>query len=101
MRQDEEKNGGKALKVCRSEECQCVQDGVECHADLCSCCKGPSIGEKDAHHGGNCGNPEGVYAYSSSVVRSHRGPYVTSKVVPGRERGGGHGRSDSVCSDHH
>lgn len=23
--------------------------GVECHADLCSCCKGPSIGEKDAH----------------------------------------------------
>ncbi|CAB1110142.1 unnamed protein product [Ectocarpus sp. CCAP 1310/34] len=101
MRQDEEKNGGKALKVCRSEECQCVQDGVECHADLCSCCKGPSIGEKDAHHGGNCGNPEGVYAYSSSVVRSHRGPYVTSKVVPGKERGGGHGRSDSVCSDHH
>ncbi|CAN0079749.1 unnamed protein product [Scytosiphon promiscuus] len=101
MRQEEEANGGKAVKACRTEECQCVIDGVECHADLCNCCKGPSIGVKDAHHGGNCGNPEGVYAYSSSVVRSHREPYITAKVVPGRERGGGHGRSDSVCSDHH
>lgn len=27
MRQEEEQNGGKALKACRSEECQCVRDG--------------------------------------------------------------------------
>lgn len=29
MRQEEEKNGGKALKACRSDECQCVRDGKE------------------------------------------------------------------------
>ncbi|CAM9582436.1 unnamed protein product [Pylaiella littoralis] len=99
MRREEEENGGKAVKACRGEDCQCVRDGVECHADLCNCCKGPSIGEKGAHHGGNCGNPEGVYAYHSSVVRAHRGAYVSSKDVPGRETGSG--RSDSICSDHH
>lgn len=59
----------------------------------------PNPSPDTKQHGGNCGNPEGVYAYSSSAVRAHRGAYVCSKVVPGRERGSG--RSDSICSDHH
>ncbi len=29
MRQEEEQNGGKALKTCRSDECQCVRDGEQ------------------------------------------------------------------------
>ena len=37
-------------------------------------------------HGGNCGNPEGVYAYSSSAVRAYRESYVTAKTVPAKER---------------
>lgn len=27
MRREEEENGGKALKACRGEDCQCVRDG--------------------------------------------------------------------------
>ena len=29
--------------------CSVGAAGVECHADLCNCCKGPSIGHKDVH----------------------------------------------------
>lgn len=56
MRAEEEKDGGQSHKACRSEECQCVRDGVECHADLCNCCKGPHVGKKDAHVSRSCAN---------------------------------------------
>lgn len=49
-------------------------------------------------HGGVCGNPEGVYAFSSTTVRSYRQPFVTAKHAPGRDKK--HSRSDSMCSDH-
>lgn len=50
MRQEEEQNGGKPLKTCRSDECQCVRDGEHLVLPLFlkySCVKNSQTGTSD------------------------------------------------------
>lgn len=75
-----------------TKDCPCVQDGVQCHYQACSCCS--HLREEDASGGtfqAPCRNPYGFDTYSAERVNRHRTRFI---LADARRR-----RTDSNLSD--
>lgn len=58
----------KHCALCVANDCQCVQQGIQCSAQLCGCLRGGH----NPDQGQACANPEGIDLYDPERVKRHR-----------------------------
>lgn len=69
---------------CCSKTCPCVQEGINCQADLCSCWHGDKKQTSDpdliSRCAKRCGNQFGMYIYDANLIRNKRQNLICTVV---------------------
>lgn len=61
-------------RSCETEDCTCAVNGIECHADVCQCCRSMTPSKASEC----CGNDHGVLTVDIEAIRAHQKEMVKS-----------------------